>query len=58
MGTYRLIACLTVPLDHPSPDKDLEKEVHKRLKGVKEGAKVYFRYDVSDDITTPPPEVQ
>ena len=58
MGTYRLIACLTVPLDHPSPDKALEKKVQDRLKGFAPGAKVYFRYDVADNIEQPPDEVK
>ena len=58
MGTYRLIACLTVPLNHPSPDEDMEKEVLGKLQGIAPGAKVYFRYDVADNIEQPPDEVK
>mgnify|MGYP001607460380 CR=1 FL=1 len=58
MGVYRLIACLTVPLDHPSPAPDVEKKVREKLKGLGPGAKVYFRYDMADDIETPPDEVK
>lgn len=58
MGTYRLIACLTVPLDHDPGDKVMEEEVKKRLKGIAKGAAVYFRYDMVDNIEQPPPEVQ
>ena len=58
MGTYRLIAVLTVPLNHPSPDKALEKRVQEKLKGFAQGAKVYFRYDVADNIEQPPDEVK
>jgi len=58
MGTYRLIAVLTVPLNHPSPDKNLEKRVQEKLKGFAPGAKVYFRYDVADNIEQPPSELK
>jgi len=58
MGTYRLIAVLTVPLNHPSPDKDMEEKVKGKLKGIAQGAKVYFRYDVADNTETPPDEVK
>lgn len=58
MSTLRLIACLTVPLDPPVASKELEKEVQKRLKGIAQGAKVYFRYDFQDNIEEPPPEVK
>jgi len=58
MGTYRLIAVMTCPLDHPSPDKVLEKRILEKLKGFEPGAKVYFRYDVADNVEQPPDEVQ
>lgn len=58
MGTYRLIACLTVPLTHPAPDLEIEKKVQEKLKGFGVGAKVYFRYDVADNIEQPPDEVK
>ena len=58
MGTYRLIAVLTVPLDHTAPDKDMEEKVKGKLKGIAQGAKVYFRYDVADNIEQPPTEVK
>ena len=58
MGAYRLIACLTVPLNDEGERAGLEKEIRKRLKGIAQGANVYFRQDMVDDIETPPAEMK
>jgi len=58
MGKFRLIAIMTCPLTDEGERAAMEKKIKTRFKGIKRGAKVYFRQDMVDDISAPPDEAK
>jgi len=58
MGKTRLIGVITIPLSKNTDTVALEKKVLSRLKDIAGNGKVYVRYDVVDDVKSPPDEIK